>query len=148
MSYIMTNQYVFDSGKIIDIFNYIHPNDIDGEYIGYLVEFNNSVYEIIKHQRDGILNPDDTAELISDNLDSIYDYIDEINEKPLNIKNNIDESIEHDDGLIIEDGKIFFNGRLIEPIYDDIEEDYNEYIDNSNETNTSRFDEFGNKYYH
>ena len=37
---------------------------------------------------------------------------------------------------------------LIEPIYDDIEENYTEYIDNSDETNINRFDEFGNKYYH
>jgi len=146
MSYIMTNQYVFDYGKVIDTFNYINVNDIDGEYIGHLIQFNSTVYEVIIHQSGGILYPNDDARVVSDNIDVIYNHIDEINDKPFNIKNFVEEG-QQTDNVTIEDGKIVFNGMVIEPIYNDVYEDYEEHIDEYDNNNINNFDEYGNRYY-
>lgn len=146
MSYIMTNQYVFDYGKVIDTFNYINVNDIDGEYIGHLIQFDSTVYEVIIHQSGGTLNPNDDARIVSENIDVIYNHIDEINDKPLNIKNFVEEE-QKTDNVTIEDGKIFFNGMVIEPIYNDVYENYEEHIDDYDNNNVNNFDEYGNRYY-
>lgn len=142
----MTNQYVFDYGKVIDTFNYINVNDIDGEYIGHLIQFDSTVYEVIIHQSGGTLNPNDDARIVSENIDVIYNHIDEINDKPLNIKNFVEEE-QKTDNVTIEDGKIFFNGMVIEPIYNDVYENYEEHIDDYDNNNVNNFDEYGNRYY-
>ena len=116
----MTNKFVFDKGRVVETFNYIFPDDQYNEYIGNLVEYNGTIYEIITYLNGVVGDAEGNPNIIANNgISEIYDQIDYWNSKPLNISNdlNIDTSFKGD--LVIEDGRIFYNGVEIIPMPED-----------------------------
>jgi hypothetical protein len=59
----MTNREVYDVGRRLESFNYINQFDLDNVYIGYLIQVDNTVYQVIVNQHNMIINPDDQAEI-------------------------------------------------------------------------------------
>jgi hypothetical protein len=57
----MTNQEVYDIGRRLESFNYINQFDLDNVYIGYLIQIENTVYQVIVNQHNVIINPDEQA---------------------------------------------------------------------------------------
>ena len=116
----MTNKFVFDKGRVVETFNYIFPDDQYNEYIGNLVDYNGTIYEIITYLNGVVVDAEGNPNIIANNgISEIYDHIDYLNSKPLNISNdlNIDTSFKGD--LVIEDGRLFYNGVEIIPMPED-----------------------------
>lgn len=59
----MTNREVYDIGRRIESFNYVNQYDLDNVYIGYLIQIENTIYQVIVNQYNIIVNPDDQAEI-------------------------------------------------------------------------------------
>lgn len=116
----MTNKFIFDKGKIIETFNYIFPDDQYNDYIGNLVDYNGKIYEIITDLNGVVLDAESNANIIANNgVKEIYDHIDYLNSKPLNISNDLNTDTSFKGDLVIEDGRIFYNGIEIIPIPED-----------------------------
>ena len=136
----MTNQQVFSSGKIIEEYNYIHPVDFEEEYIGYLVELDNIVYEIISKPNGNILHPSEESRIVSKNLDEIYDYCDYLHDRPLNICEPIideqklkDKVYPYDEVDIVDGDYIIFNGKEIQILGEIDTEDYLDFFEEDSE---------------
>lgn len=133
----MTNKEVFSTGNIIEQYNYIHPIDFEGVYLGYLVELKNIVYEVVSESDGTILSPNEEARIVSNGLDEIYEYCDYLHDKPLNICEPIidEEKLKnkvypYDEVDIFDDGYITFNGTRIDILdASDIEEDFDFFED-------------------
>jgi hypothetical protein len=59
----MTNREVYDIGRRIESFNYVNQYDLDNVYIGYLIQIENTIYQVIVNQYNIIVNPDEQAEI-------------------------------------------------------------------------------------
>lgn len=57
----MTNQEVYDIGRRIESFNYINPYDLDNVYIGYLIQVDSIIYQVIVNQHNMIIDPNEEA---------------------------------------------------------------------------------------
>jgi hypothetical protein len=79
----MTNKEIFSRGKIIDKFIAVNPDDPDNDYTSCSVEYNNILYEIVVDKNNVVLNPDEDAIVISDNLKDILEAPVEEDNKPL-----------------------------------------------------------------
>lgn len=89
----MKSGELFRSGKIIDTFIHINPNDLENEYFGHYIQYENSLYEIITDSNNTVLSPDSDARLVTDDINKIYeigsyDYEEE-NEPVIQELNNI-----------------------------------------------------------
>lgn len=60
----MTNQDVYNSGRITGTFNYINPYDPDNTYVGLLVKLDDNIYEVIVNQHSLLIDPDGQAVVI------------------------------------------------------------------------------------
>lgn len=69
----MKSSELFSSGKIIDTFIHINPNDLENEYFGHYVQYENSVYEIIIDSNNNLVSPDSDARLITDDINKMYE---------------------------------------------------------------------------
>ncbi len=76
----MTNQDVYDIGKRIESFNYINQYDLDNYYIGYLIQIENTIYQVIVNQHNLLVDPYGEAEVFrsfgSDGSKSLVNGID------------------------------------------------------------------------
>lgn len=59
----MTNQEVYDIGKKLESFNYINQYDLDNYYIGYLIQVENTIYQVIVNQHNLLIDPYEEAEV-------------------------------------------------------------------------------------
>lgn len=93
----MTNKEIFSRGKIIDKFIAVNPDDPDSDYTSCSVEYNNILYEVVVDKHNVVLNPDDDAFIISDNLKNLLETpVDEKADEPL-IKFTFDKTDLSDD---------------------------------------------------
>lgn len=68
----MKSKEVFNSGKIVDTFIHINPNDLYNEYVGYFVEYKNAIYEVITDANNILVSPESDARLITDDIGKLY----------------------------------------------------------------------------
>lgn len=115
----MTNQFIFDKGKVIENFNYILQEDPYNDYIGNLIEYDEKIYEIITDTIGKVVNPDLIPTALSNGVSEIYDHIDYINDKPLNVVNKPAQTNSFEGDVVIEDGRIYYNGIEIIPQIDE-----------------------------
>lgn len=73
---------IFNRGTVLEQYSYINPDDLDGEYIGFLVTLDKKVYEIIKDMRGNILDSEYLPRLVTDDVDSMYEEHDYSDEEP------------------------------------------------------------------
>ena len=72
----------FNRGTVLEQYSYINPDDLDGEYIGFLVTLDKKVYEIIKDTRGNILDSEYLPRLVSDDVDAMYNDDEYSDEEP------------------------------------------------------------------
>lgn len=133
----MTNKFIYSKGRVIENFNYILPDDPYNDYIGNLIDFNNTIYEIVTDLSGNVLNPDDDAIIVSSDIEKIYDHIDYLNSKPLNISDLSDSNSSFQGDVIIEDGRIYYNGIEIIPLPDDGTNEVNTFVENNDTVDDS-----------
>lgn len=115
----MTNQFIFDKGKVIENFNYILQEDPYNDYIGNLIEYDEKIYEIITDTSGKVVDADLIPTALSNGVSEIYDHIDYINDKPLNVVNKPAQTNSFEGDVVIEDGRIYYNGIEIIPQIDE-----------------------------
>ena len=120
----MNNDYIFKNGNIIETFNFINEYDLNNDYIGHLVEYNNAVYQIVTDSNNKLIDPDEPAEIVSEHINYIYDYIDELENSPIKFGTELNVP-DMNDGAMMIDNSVIYRGRIIEPILDD--EEVNDY---------------------
>lgn len=115
----MTNQEVFEIGKIIETFYYINEFDLENNYIGYLVEFNDIVYQIVTTEHNMILNPDEEAFVFTNNLNDVYSSIDAAMNEPIDFSfNTVDDINEKkDNDFYVDDFVIKYKNKVIANTY-------------------------------
>lgn len=129
----MTNKFVFDKGKIVENFNYIRPDDPYNDYIGNLIDYGGILYEIVTDLNGTVIYPDDYAVVVANNgVKEIYDHIDYLNSKPLNISDKLDNNTSFQGDVFIDEGRIYYNGIEIIPLPDD----------DTDDTDTAKINEF------
>lgn len=134
----MNTDYIFKNGRKLETFNFINENDLANDYIGHLVEYNQRVYQVITDDKGKLLYPDEPPEIISDHINHIYDFIDELENSPATI--GTDAIIpDSDDDVNIVDGKLIYRGRVIEPLpdYEDELNSWEEFVEDDNEKETN-----------
>lgn len=82
----MTNSELFKMGKIVELYNYVDPNDLDADYIGHLIVYDNKVYEVITDEKQVPLNPNGSPTLMSESLEDMYTAFRELQERPVDVK--------------------------------------------------------------
>lgn len=133
----MTNQFIFDKGKVIENFNYILQDDPYNDYVGNLVEYDKKIYEIITDISGKVVDPDLIPIALSNNVSEIYDYINDINDKPFNFVNKPAQTNSFEGDVVVEDGRIYYNGIEIIP---QIDENYMKIINNNSKERKSNDD--------
>ena len=133
----MTNQEVFDNGRIIETFYYINQFDLTNDYIGYLIQVDDIVYQIVTTEHNILLNPHDEAILFTDNLEAVYSEIDNAINEPLKFSFDMDnDQIEKkDNDLYVDDFVIKYKGNVIANTYGPNDWDQHHKFDNSNSNN-------------
>ncbi len=115
----MTNQFIFDKGKVIENFNYILQDDPYNDYVGNLVEYDKKIYEIITDISGKVVDADLIPTALSNDVSEIYDHIDYINDRPLNVVNKPAQTNSFEGDVVVEDGRIYYNGIEIIPQIDE-----------------------------
>lgn len=72
----------FNRGTVLEQYSYINPDDLDGEYIGFLVTLDKKVYEIIKDTRGNILDSEYEPRLVSEDIDKMYEEMESYDSEP------------------------------------------------------------------
>lgn len=131
---------VFDNGKIIEIFNYMDEYNFENTYIGYLIQIEDTVYQVIATQHNLLLNPEEEAIVFTTQLNDMYSDIKKSMQEPIKIETKlVDENefdkksdIEVDDYVIKYKGKVIAKRFTNETIFDQYKE-----LDSWNEDNQS-----------
>lgn len=110
----MTNQEVFNIGKVLEVFNYLNPTDLDNNYIGYLIEIDRVIYQVIATEHNRLLNPDEPAHIFSDNSQALYDAMMQTPE-PIQVLTSVPE--EKDKDLYVDEYVIKYKGKVIANTY-------------------------------
>lgn len=126
----MTNMEVFDRGRIVETFNYMDEYDFENTYIGYLIQVNDIVYQVIATQHNLILNPEEEAIVFTTELNTIYSDIEKSMQEPIRIETklvNEDEfdkksDVEVDEDVIKYKGKVIAKRFTNETIFDQYKE--------------------------
>jgi hypothetical protein len=125
----MTNKFVFENGKLIENFNYINPDDPYSDYIGNLIEYDGILYEVVTDFTGKLLNSEHDARIVSHGISEIYDHIDYLNTKPLPVSDEVYNKGSFEGDVLIEDGRIYYNGVEIIPDPEENEsKSYTEYV--------------------
>lgn len=134
----MNTDYIFKNGRKLETFNFINENDLANDYIGYLIEYNQKVYQVITDDKGKLLYPDEPPEIVSENINHIYDFIDELENSPAIIGTDAIIPDSSDDVNIV-DGKLIYRGRVIEPLpdYEDELNSWEEFVEDDNEKETN-----------
>lgn len=111
----MTNMEVFDRGRIIETFNYMDEYDFENTYIGYLIQVNDTVYQVIATQHNLILNPEEEANVFTTDLTGIYSDIERSMKEPIRIETKLvgDDEFEKKSDIEVEDDVIKYKGKVI-----------------------------------
>jgi hypothetical protein len=138
----MTNQEVFDTGKIIETFHYINQFDLENDYIGYLVQFNDIVYQLVATEHNILLNPNEEAILFTDNLDAVYSSIEAAMSEPIDFSfNTVDDINEKkDDDFYADDFVIKYKNKVIANTYGPNDWDQYGKFDDSNTNDSDNID--------
>lgn len=126
----MTNMEVFDKGKILETFNYMDDYDFENIHIGYLIQVNDTVYQVIATQHNLLLNPEEEAIVFTTQLNDMYSDIEKSMQEPIKIETKmVDENefdkksdIEIDDDVIKYKGKVIVKRFTNETIFDEYKE--------------------------
>lgn len=126
----MTNMEVFDKGKILETFNYMDDYDFENIHIGYLIQVNDTVYQVIATQHNLLLNPEEEAIVFTTQLNDMYSDIQRSMQEPIKIETKmVDENefdkksdIEIDDDVIKYKGKVIVKRFTNETIFDEYKE--------------------------
>lgn len=126
----MTNMEVFDKGKIVETFNYMDDYDFENIHIGYLIQVNDTVYQVIATQHNLLLNPEEEAIVFTTQLNDMYSDIQRSMQEPIKIETKmVDENefdkksdIEVDDDVIKYKGKVIVKRFTNETIFDEYKE--------------------------
>lgn len=82
----MTNMEIYDLGKNLGSFNYMDSDSLDEKYIGYLIEYQNMVYQIITNQNNVLVNPEDDAIPFAPSLDHVKNELRKKINEPIEVK--------------------------------------------------------------
>lgn len=121
---------VFDKGKILETFNYMDDYDFENIHIGYLIQVNDTVYQVIATQHNLLLNPEEEAIVFTTQLNDMYSDIQRSMQEPIKIETKmVDENefdkksdIEIDDDVIKYKGKVIVKRFTNETIFDEYKE--------------------------
>lgn len=121
---------VFDKGKILETFNYMDDYDFENIHIGYLIQVNDTVYQVIATQHNLLLNPEEEAIVFTTQLNDMYSDIEKSMQEPIKIETKmVDENefdkksdIEVDDDVIKYKGKVIVKRFTNETIFDEYKE--------------------------
>lgn len=121
---------VFDKGKIVETFNYMDDYDFENIHIGYLIQVNDTVYQVIATQHNLLLNPEEEAIVFTTQLNDMYSDIQRSMQEPIKIETKmVDENefdkksdIEIDDDVIKYKGKVIVKRFTNETIFDEYKE--------------------------
>lgn len=121
---------VFDKGKIVETFNYMDDYDFENIHIGYLIQVNDTVYQVIATQHNLLLNPEEEAIVFTTQLNDMYSDIQRSMQEPIKIETKmVDENefdkksdIEVDDDVIKYKGKVIVKRFTNETIFDEYKE--------------------------
>ena len=121
---------VFDRGRIIETFNYMDEYDFENTYIGYLIQVNDTVYQVIATQHNLILNPEEEANVFTTDLTGIYSDIERSMKEPIRIETKLvgDDEFEKKSDIEVEEDVIKYKGKVIvkrftnETIFDEYKE--------------------------
>lgn len=121
---------VFDKGKIVETFNYMDDYDFENIHIGYLIQVNDTVYQVIATQHNLLLNPEEEAIVFTTQLNDMYSDIEKSMQEPIKIETKmVDENefdkksdIEVDDDVIKYKGKVIVKRFTNETIFDEYKE--------------------------
>lgn len=121
---------VFDKGKILETFNYMDDYDFENIHIGYLIQVNDTVYQVIATQHNLLLNPEEEAIVFTTQLNDMYSDIEKSMQEPIKIETKmVDENefdkksdIEIDDDVIKYKGKVIVKRFTNETIFDEYKE--------------------------
>jgi hypothetical protein len=80
---------VYERGKNLGSFNYMDDSDFDDSYMGYFIEYNNMVYQIIVTRHNVIVNPESQAIPFAPSLDYARNQIVKKSEEPISVETRI-----------------------------------------------------------
>jgi hypothetical protein len=111
----MNNMEVFDRGKILETFNYMDEYDFENTHMGYLVELNGIVYQIIATENNILINPESEASIFTSDINDVYSQIEKDMKEPIKIETRMvgDDYFENKSDIQVDDGVIKYKGNVI-----------------------------------
>jgi hypothetical protein len=121
---------VFDRGKILETFNYMDEYDFENTHMGYLIELNGIVYQIITTEHNLLINPESEAVVFASDINDVYSQIENSMKEPIQIQTQmVDDDyfgnksdIQVDDDVIKYKGNVIANRFTNETIFDEYRE--------------------------
>jgi hypothetical protein len=110
---------VYSNGKKIETYGYIYPEDMYGDYLGHMIEYRGSIYEVVTDMNGVLLDPMGTPVIIAPNMETILDHYDKNKEVMPEIVEKYDYDIKNESdtpGLVVDSGVIYYKGKQIYPI--------------------------------
>ena len=106
---------VFDRGKILETFNYMDEYDFENTHMGYLVELNGIVYQIIATENNILINPESEASIFTSDINDVYSQIEKDMKEPIKIETRMvgDDYFENKSDIQVDDGVIKYKGNVI-----------------------------------
>lgn len=84
--FFVTNMEVFEFGKNLGSFNYMDHSIYDENCLGYLVEFENMIYQILVNTNNVLLDPEGEAIPFAPSLDDVKSSLIKKSKEPLKIE--------------------------------------------------------------
>lgn len=104
---------VFDRGKIIETFNYMGDFDLENSYVGYLIQLNDTVYQVIATKHNMLIDPEGDAEIFTTDINDVYYQIEQSMNEPLRIETKLVNDFEEKSDIEVDDEVIKYKGRVV-----------------------------------